>query len=106
MYFDLCKRQKIALTDEYIQQVADSLNAAFDGEFDCNKLYDKAKSSWQNFYREHISVYNTLQGISYDKKKDTLTFLIPQIEKYIKGGIVPNTFARYNKWKVPETDLF
>ena len=106
MYFDLCKRQKIALTDEYIQQVADSLNAAFDGEFDCNKLYDKAKLSWQNFYREHISVYNTLQGISYDKKKDTLTFLIPQIEKYIKGGIVPNTFARYNKWKVPETDLF
>jgi hypothetical protein len=106
MYFNLCKRQKIALTDEYIQEVADSLNVAFEGEFDSEKLYDAAKLSWQNFYRNKISTDGTIRGISYDKKKDTLTFLIPQIKKYIKSGIVPDTFARYNKWPVAQDDLF
>ena len=103
-YFRLCKVAKIDVTDAYISGVAKSLKTAFNGDFDASALYDRAKLSYQNWWRDNKpSPDGTLWGITYPEYRIGLTFLVKQIEKNFKGNTPKLSNAL---WPVPAKDLF
>lgn len=103
-YFRLCENVGIEVTDDYIQNVARSLRIAFDDNFDADVLFNRAKFSYQEWWRIHKpSPDGTLSGISYPEKRIGVTFLIKQIQKNFDGTI-PR--LRSPLWSVPKEDLF
>lgn len=103
-YFRLCQSAKIPVDDAYITSVAKSLKTAFNGDFDASALFDKAKISYQNWWRDNKpSPDGTLWGISYPERRLGMTFLLKQIEKNFTGQ-VPQLSNPL--WPVPKKDLF
>lgn len=102
-YFRLCKLSGITLDDAYISGVAKSLRTAFNDDFDASELYDRAKWSYQEWWRANKpSPDGTLLGISYSENRIGLTFLAAQVAKHFDG-----TAPRISKfWPVPARDLF
>lgn len=102
-YFRLCEIDpKINVTDSYIRSVAKALKVVGVTDFDSLDLWARAKSSYQNYYRNNISQYHDLIGIRYPEKPLGLTFLIAQIAK--SGTDVP--FYVDTLYPVPVGDLF
>lgn len=102
-YFNLCEIDaSINVTDKYIRDVAKALKVVGHGDFDSIDLASRARSSWQDHYRNNISWEGTLRGIQYPEKRLGLTFLIEQIRK--AGVQVPSIFEPM--WPVPAGDLF
>lgn len=102
-YFNLCELDpNIQLTDKYIRDVAKALKIVGHGDFDSIDLASRAKTSWQNHYRNNISWEGSLRGIQYPEKRLGLTFLIEQIRK--SGIDVPSIYEPM--WPVPAGDLF
>ena len=102
-YFNLCEIDpSINVTDKYIRDVAKALKVVGHGDFDSIDLASRARSSWQDHYRNNISWEGTLRGIQYPEKRLGLTFLIEQIRK--AGVQVPSIFEPM--WPVPTGDLF
>lgn len=102
-YFKLCERNDIKVDNEYIKNVANSLRKAFNNNFDAGKLYERAKYSYQEWWRANKPVPDgTLLGITYSEKSIGMTFLLEQIAKNFSGS------PRYKDphWPVPEKDLF
>jgi hypothetical protein len=102
-YFKLCELDpNIDVTDKYIRDVAKALKVVGINDFDSSELWDRAKSSYQNYYQHNISLYGNLMGIRYPEKPLGLTFLIAQIKK--AGVSVPQYNDTY--YAVPSKDLF
>ena len=102
-FFDWCRVSKIDVTDEYISDIALSLQKAFNGDFDSSKLYKRAKYSYQEWYRANKPYPDgSLWGIQYPEFKIGLTFLMAQIAKNFNGPMP----AYKALWKVPDEDLF
>jgi len=103
-YFRLCEVAGITVDDEHIKGVANSLRTAFNNDFDSGKLYNKAKLSYQDWWRiNKPSPDGTLLGITYSEKPIGMTFLLAQIGKHFKGTIPKYKFPH---WPVPAADLF
>jgi len=102
-FFKLCQSSKIDVDDQYISGVAHSLKTAFNGDFDSIKLYNRAKSSYQDWWMANKpNPDGTLLGISYSEYRIGLTFLIKQIAKNFNGKM-----PRYTPhWDIPAKDLF
>jgi hypothetical protein len=102
-YFNLCEIDpSIKVTDKYIRDVAKALKVVGHGDFDSIDFASRARSSWQDYYRNSISWEGTLRGIQYPEKRLGLTFLIEQIRK--AGVDVPDIFEPM--WPVSVGDLF
>jgi len=102
-YFRQCDYDgDIQVDDGYIRDVARALQVVNSGDFDALELWDRAKSSWQDCYREKFRNGQDLLGIRYPEKPLALTFLIAQIEK--AGVAVPDYMGTV--YEVPEEDLF
>lgn len=101
-YFKLCELDpNIKVTDKYIRDVAKALKVVGHGDFDSIDIASRARTSWQDYYRDNISWEYTLRGIQYPEKKLGLTFLIAQISK--AGVAVPSYEPM---WPVSAADLF
>lgn len=102
-FFRLCKASNIKVDNAYILGVAKSLRTAFNNEFDAGEMYNKAKYSYQEWFRNNKpNPDGTLWGITYPEKKIGITFLIKQIAKHFNGPM-----PRYDAlWPVPMRDLF
>jgi hypothetical protein len=89
--------------DAYIYGVANSLKHVSNGDFDAGALYNRARSSYQEWWRDNKPYQDgTLLGISYSEKKIGMTFLIAQIAKNFKGEM-PKYLPH---WDIPKGDLF
>lgn len=101
-YFKLCEADSsIDITDKYVRDVAKALKVVGYGDFDSIDLWNRAKSSYQNYYKNN-SVYDNLLGIRYPEKPLGLTFLIAQIKKAgVKTPCYTDTL-----YHVPDADLF
>lgn len=89
-YFQLCERQGIEVTDEYIRGVAESLKYVADNgdDFDGSKLYSHAVAVHNEWWlRTGQSIDGTLRGIQRPEYKVGLTMLIPQIAKHFDGEL-------------------
>jgi hypothetical protein len=102
-FFAWCVASKIDVTDDYIYEVVHSLRKAFNGDFNAIKLYNKAKASYQEWYKlNKPNPDGSLLGIQYSEYKIGLTFVMAQIAKNFNGpmpGYIP-------LWTVPDADLF
>lgn len=102
-YFKLCEADsKIEVTDKYIRDVAKALKVVGHGDFDSIDLWNQAKSSYQDYYRDTVRNGWDLLGIRYPEKPLGMTFLIAQIAK--AGVAVPYYAETY--YEVPSQDLF
>jgi len=102
-YFRLCEDSGIIVDDNYILGIANSLKI-HNKDFDADECYDRARASWQNWYRNNKrDVDGTILGISYPEKRIGVTFLLEQIRKRFDGD-VPELNTPL--WDVPEEDLF
>lgn len=102
-YFRLCKSAGITVDDAYISGVAKSLRTAFNDDFDAGLLYNRAKESYQEWFRSNKpNPDGTLWGITYPEKRIGMTFLIEQIAKHFNGSVPKGNPL----WKVPKQDLF
>ena len=102
-YLRQCEHdENIHVDDNYIRDVAKALQVVNSGDFDAQELWDRAKSSYQDYYRETVRGGLDLLGIRYPEKPLALTFLIAQIEK--AGVAVPDYSD--TMYEVPEEDLF
>lgn len=101
-YFKLCQVEGIPVNDAYIRGIANSLNIAFNNNFNSITLAAKAKASYQGWWlNTSRSINGTLQGITYPERRLGVTFLIQQIAKNFKGQVpVGNPL-----WPVPAADL-
>lgn len=108
MYFEHARSQGIKLTDEYVEAIADALNAGFSSGFDPDQLYNRAQKSYEDWWKIYKpNPDGTLMGIKRHRKNDTVCFMIAQITKYLDPQFaVPHTFTKYNSWTVPASDLF
>ena len=102
-YFKLCDADPdIDVTDKYIRDVAKALKVVGHGDFDSLDLWSRAKSSYQDYYRDTVRNGWDLLGIRYPEKPLGNTFLIAQIAK--AGVAVPYYSETY--YTVPTADLF
>ena len=102
-FFNLCQMSKIPVDDQYISGVVNSLKTAFNGDFDSIALYNRAKSSYQDWWMQNKpNPDGTILGISYSEYRIGLTFLIKQIAKNFNGPM-----PKYPPhWTIPARDLF
>lgn len=102
-YFKLCEADpSINITDKYIRDVAKALKVVGHGDFDSIDLWSRAKTSYQDYYRNAVRSGWDLLGIRYPEKPLGITFLIAQIAK--AGVKVPYYAETY--YEVPAGDLF
>lgn len=102
-YFKLCDADPaIDVTDKYIRDVAKALKVVGHGDFDSIDLWSRAKTSYQDYYRDAVRNGWDLLGIRYPEKPLGITFLIAQIAK--AGVKVPYYSETY--YTVPAADLF
>jgi len=102
-FFKLCDADpNIDVTDKYIRDVAKALKVVGHGDFDSIDLWSRAKSSYQDYYRNAVRNGWDLLGIRYPEKPLGITFLIAQIAK--AGVAVPYYSETY--YQVPLVDLF
>jgi hypothetical protein len=102
-FFKLCELDSnIDVTDKYIRDVAKALKVVGHGDFDSLDLWSRAKSSYQDYYRDTVRNGWDLLGIRYPEKPLGNTFLIAQIAK--AGVAVPYYSETY--YTVPTADLF
>lgn len=102
-FFNHCATSNVLVDDQYIFNVVQSLKTAFNDDFDSYALWERAKFSYQEWYRVNKpSPDTTLLGIQYPEKSIGTTFLIAQIRKNFSGPL-PNIAPL---WRVPEGDLF
>lgn len=102
-YFRMCKAAGIAVDDTYISGVAKSLRTAFNNDFDAGLLFNRAKESYQEWFRNNKpNPDGTLWGITYPEKRIGLTFLIAQIAKNFNGQVPKGNPL----WPVSRKDLF
>ena len=102
-YFKLCDADPaIDVTDKYIRDVAKALKVVGHGDFDSIDLWSRAKTSYQDYYRDAVRNGWDLLGIRYPEKPLGITFLIAQIAKL--GVKVPYYSETY--YTVPAADLF
>lgn len=101
-FFNLCRKQRIDVTDDYILGVANSLKTAFGGDFDSYLLHSLAKRSYQEWYRiNKPNPDGSLLGITYSEMDYCMPFLIAQIGKNFDQPL-----PRYRaSWTVPKGDL-
>jgi hypothetical protein len=103
-YFRLCKVNDITIDDAYIRGIAKSLKSVTGTDFDADMFWDRAKISYQNWFKlNKPNPDGTLWGITYPEKRIGLTFLIAQISKNYKGTVPGYSGAL---WRVPAKDLF
>lgn len=103
-YFTMCVNQGIDITDQYIYEVASALNKGFNGVFDADQLYSRAKISYQEWWRRNKPTYDgTLWGISYNEFPLGMTYFVAQVRKYCPSQVpvMPNPL-----WEIPKEDLF
>jgi hypothetical protein len=102
-FFKLCTKAKIDVDNQYIREIVRSLKTAMGGDFDSEEFYNKAKRSYQEWWRANKPYPDgTLWGISYNEQRIALTFLLAQIRKNTDVPL-PNCTPL---WKVPQGDLF
>jgi|TARA_R110000796_G_scaffold54219_1_gene126732 hypothetical protein len=102
-YFKLCELDPtIKVTDAYIRSVAKALKIIGFGDFDSNSLWDRAKSSYQDYYRHTVRAGYDILGIRYPEYPLGNTFVIAQIAK--AGIKVP--YYSETLWNVDPADLF
>jgi hypothetical protein len=102
-YFRLCEQIGIVVDDNHIKGIANSLRTAFNNDFDSNRLYNKAKASYQEWWKlNKPNPDGTLLGIAYSEKPIGMTFLLAQISKHFKGTMPKYKFPH---WPVPDADL-
>jgi hypothetical protein len=102
-YFKLCELDPtIEVTDEYIRSVAKALKTTGFGDFDSSSLWDRAKSSYQDYYRHTVRAGYDILGIRYPEYPLGNTFVIAQIAK--AGIKVP--YYSETLWNVDAADLF
>jgi hypothetical protein len=103
-YFRLCKVSKILIDDVYIKAVANSLKIS-KGDFDSGLLYNKAKTSYQDWFRDNKPTYDgTIWGISYNEHSIGLTFLVAQIAKSMPEGMPVPKYKPH--WDIKTSELF
>jgi len=102
-FFRMCEKAKIDVTNEYIREIVRSLKIPLGGDFDADEFYDKAKRSYQEWWRANKPYPDgTIMGISYQQEKIAMTFLFAQIRKNSNIKL-----PRYTPlWNVPVGDLF
>ena len=102
-FFKLCQNSNIKVDDAYIYGVANSLKQVSNGDFDAGALYNRAKASYQEWWRDNKPWQDgTISGISYSEKRIGMTFLLAQIAKNFKGEMP----KYYPHWEIPKGDLF
>jgi hypothetical protein len=102
-FFRLCKASKITVDDAYIASVAKSLRTAYSNDFDATDLYNRAKTSYQNwFLKNKPNPDGTLWGISYPERRLGMTFFVEQVAKNMTG---PVPKLANGLWPVPAKDL-
>ena len=101
-YFRLCQSEGILVDDNYINNIAKSLQLD-NGDFNAIKLANKAKASYQQWWvNNKISIDGSLRGITYPEYRMGMTFFIKQVAKRFNGKVpVGNPL-----WEVPAKDLF
>ena len=102
-FFRLCKASKITVDDAYISSVAKSLRTAYNNDFDATDLYNRAKTSYQNwFLKNKPNPDGTLWGISYPERRLGMTFFVEQVAKNMTS---PVPKLANGLWPVPAKDL-
>mgnify|MGYP000094077832 CR=1 FL=1 len=102
-YFKLCEQDSnIDVTPEYVRSVAKALKVVGHGDFDSYALWERAKTSYQDYYKKKVRNGLDLLGIRYPEKPLGTTFIIAQVSK--AGVQVPNFWGTY--YNVPSKDLF
>lgn len=102
-FFKLCNQQKIPVDDAYVKEIAASLKAVGDNDFDIETFWQQSKDSYANsWYAAGKSTDGSLRGIKYDFEKVTLTFLLAQLKKNFAGQLPDYPPL----WIVPNGDLF
>lgn len=102
-YFKLCEQDSnIDVTPEYVRSVAKALKVVGHGDFDSYALWERAKTSYQDYYRKAVRNGLDLLGIRYPEKPLGTTFIIAQVAK--AGVQVPKFSNTY--YNVPSKDLF
>lgn len=103
-YFRLCKQVGINVDDTYINGISTSLRKAFNNDFDAGELYNRAKMSYQEWFRTNKpNPDGTLWGITYSEKRIGMNFLLEQIRKNFSGQVP--TYL-HPLWNIPAKDLF
>lgn len=101
-YFNACAFSEIDVTDDYIQELADSLNNAFGGTFDANVLYKRGLESYEIWYLTMFSADNTLRGITRNEKKIGATYLNAVLQQYFIGPVPTINEG----WPVDPSDIY
>jgi len=101
-YFRLCDQDpSINITPKYVRSVAKALKVVGYGDFDSYALWERAKASYQTYYKKNVRNGLDLLGIRYPEKPLGMTFIIAQVAK--AGVKVPKFSGTFN---VPLKDLF
>ena len=98
-FFRQCHLEKIAVDDQFIQDIVASLRTGLNGDFDSIALMTRAKAAYQEHYNK---INGHLYGIRYPEGPMGLTFLIAQIKKHYKGSMPVG--PQY--WPVQSSHLF
>lgn len=102
-FFKICETDSnFEVTDKYIRDVAKALKVTGHGDFDAITFWHKAKTSYQNYYRDNMRNGWDILGIQYPEARLAITFMIAQLKK--AGLEVPHYTDTY--WEVDEGDLF
>jgi len=103
------KDKNIKITQQYIQKVADALNAGYLDGYDADKLQELAKVSWRKHHQKMqglpVGSKKDPVGVDYSREEDEGCFMLAQIAHFIDDVPVPAPGKVYGRWQVPEEDL-